>query len=288
MDRTAEASEKPALNWKRANWLCMRDHLATTDWTVMREKSVEEMWAFFRSRISETVMQNVPRRTVRKRARPAWMTQQILAAIRRKRRLWAKAKKGRDVEEYVACEKEVKRMIPNAKRSFEKRLAGENGGDSRPFYSYIKQRTKSKPGIGPLKNEKREVVSEDQGMAELLNKFFGSVFTREDTEHIPTAADMETTRLEEVNITARAVKEKIRNLKTESAAGPDEIGTKLLKELEAEITPPLVEIFKKSSDTGEVPEDWKTANVTPIFKKGSKADPGNYRCVPYLCMLQTV
>jgi hypothetical protein len=105
----------------------MRDHLATTDWTVMREKSVEEMWAFFRSRISETVTQNVPRRTVRKRARPAWMTQQkkILAAIRRKQRLWAKAKKGRDMEEYVACEKEVKRMIRNAKRSFEKRLAGE-------------------------------------------------------------------------------------------------------------------------------------------------------------------
>jgi hypothetical protein len=123
------------------------------------------------------------------------------------------------------------------------------------------------------------VVSGDQGMAELLNKFFGSVFTREDTEHIPTAADMETTRLEEVNITARAVKEKIRNLKTESAAGPDEIGPKFLKELEAEITPPLVDIFKKSFETGEVPEDWKTANVTPIFKKGSKADPGNYRPV---------
>jgi hypothetical protein len=34
----------------------------------------------------------------------------------------------------------------------------------------------------------------------------------------------------------------------------------LLIELEAEITPPLVEIFRKSFETGEVPEDWKAAN----------------------------
>jgi hypothetical protein len=32
-------------------------------------------------------------------------------------------------------------------------------------------------------------------------------------------------------------------------------------------------------DTGGVPEDWKSANVTPIFKKGAKSEPGNYRPV---------
>ena len=30
---------------------------------------------------------------------------------------------------------------------------------------------------------------------------------------------------------------------------------------------------------GEVPEDWRKANVTPLFKKGKKEDPGNYRPV---------
>jgi len=28
---------------------------------------------------------------------------------------------------------------------------------------------------------------------------------------------------------------------------------------------------------GEVPEDWRKANITPIFKKGKKEDPGTYR-----------
>ncbi len=151
--------------------------------------------------------------------------------------------------------KKFKRLIRNAKRNFEKRLAGGNGGNSRPFYAYFKQRRKSKPGIGPLKNDKKEIVSEDIGMAELLNSFFSSVFTREDTEHIPTAPDMETNILEEVSVTEKMVREKIRNLKTDSAAGSDEIGLKLLQELEAVVALPLVDIFRESKKSGEEPED---------------------------------
>jgi hypothetical protein len=82
-----------------------------------------------------------------------------------------------------------------------------------------------------------------------------------------------------VNVTLSKVKKKIRDLKTSSAAGPDGIGPRLLQELENEIAPVLVIIYRQSLEAGEVPEDWRNANVTPIFKKGSKADPGNYRPV---------
>ncbi len=72
------------------------------------------------------------------------------------------------------------------------------------------------------------------------------MFTRENTGHIPTAPEMETSVLEDVIITERKVREKIRKLKTESATGPDEIGPRLLQELETELIQPLVTIFRKS------------------------------------------
>ncbi|KAK4820400.1 LOW QUALITY PROTEIN: hypothetical protein QYF61_025574 [Mycteria americana] len=53
----------------------------------------------------------------------------------------------------------------------------------------------------------------------------------------------------------------------------------VLKELAEVLTKPLFNIYQQSWLTGEVPVDWRLANVTPIYKKGRKEDPGNYRPV---------
>ena len=45
------------------------------------------------------------------------------------------------------------------------------------------------------------------------------------------------------------------------------------------VTKPLPVIFEMSWQSGGVPHDWKKGNITPIFKKGKKDDPGNYQLV---------
>ena len=61
-----------------------------------------------------------------------------------------------------------------------------------------------------------------------------------------------------------------------------------MRELADVIAEPLSIIFERSWRTGEVPEDWRKANVTPIFKKGKKEDPGNYRLLSLTSILGKV
>ena len=61
--------------------------------------------------------------------------------------------------------------------------------------------------------------------------------------------------------------------------GSDGLHPRVLRELAGMIAELLLAIYQHSWLSGEVPEDWRLADVTPIYKKGHKEDPGNYRPV---------
>jgi len=75
------------------------------------------------------------------------------------------------------------------------------------------------------------------------------------------------------------VRDHLSNLEVHKSMGPDGMHPRVLRELADVLAEPLFIIFERSWRTGEVPEDWRIANVTPIFKKGKKEDPGNYKPV---------
>ncbi|CAM5158175.1 unnamed protein product [Eretmochelys imbricata] len=81
------------------------------------------------------------------------------------------------------------------------------------------------------------------------------------------------------SVEIEVVRDYLEKLDVHKSMGPDELHPRVLKELAAVIAEPLAIIFENSWGTGEVPDDWKKANVVPIFKKGQKEDPGNYRPV---------
>ena len=58
------------------------------------------------------------------------------------------------------------------------------------MYSYVKSKQRSKDKIGPLKNDKGEMIMKDEQMCTVLNDYFLSVFTKEDVGNVPIPQQM--------------------------------------------------------------------------------------------------
>ena len=71
----------------------------------------------------------------------------------------------------------------------------------------------------------------------------------------------------------------LKNLDVSKSMGPDDIHPFILKSMADAFVTPITLIFKKSIESGILPSAWKSARITPIFKKGSKTEPCNYRPV---------
>lgn len=271
------------LNWRRANYPKMRQELEGVKWdTELWSRSVEEAWRYLVGEINNSVKRHVPEHKLRNKVQPSWMTTEIMRLIRQKKRRWHVVKlhnTRENMEEYQRVEKAVKTKIRNAKRKIERDLVRNPGKNNNKFTRYIKSKTKSRSAIGPLVDENGRTLVENKEMAEALNRYFKSVFTREDTSDIPVPRREGCESMPETKIEKQEIRKAIKNLRTNAAPGPDGVTPGLMKELGEAMVTPLEIIYNRSLDEGAVPEDWKSANVCPIYKKGAKGAAGNYRPV---------
>ena len=89
-------------------------------------------------------------------------------------------------------------------------------------------------------------------------------------------------------ITEDIVINSIKRLKPNKATGLDKISTRLLKDSVHVIAPTLTSLFNLSRQTGIFPSIWKNARVVPLYKKGDKQDPSNYRPISILPTLSKI
>ncbi|KAF2355543.1 Reverse transcriptase domain [Trinorchestia longiramus] len=130
--------------------------------------------------------------------------------------------------------------------------------------------------IGPLTDSEGSTLTNNKSKDKFLNTYFTSVFTHEDLTEIPQPQALNPQEILLGGVyTVEEGEEPLSILNPCKSTGPDGLGPRILK---AEvISEPLTNVFNRSLETGIVPDDWKLANVTPIFQKGNKQIPNNYR-----------
>ena len=145
-------------------------------------------------------------------------------------------------------------------------------------------------GISSLKQDGK-LITDPIPTANVMNDQFKSVFSNIDkiTEsefesNYKLSIKLNYQTMPDIIVTCEGIAKFLLNLNSNKAAGPDAIKPRVLKELATEIAHILTIIFQTSLESGVVPSDWKTAHVAPVYKKGPKYNPENYRPISLTCI----
>ena len=253
------------------------------DWEKIFEdfpNNPEAQWNIFKEKIKEAENIYVPNRLVNtgqcKRKGPP-LDKKTIQEKRKKHRMWQRYMETKDPTKFKAYRKQsnkVRGITRKVEKTQEAEICRSAKSEPKKFWAYIHKKLKHSPGVADLKlteNGEERLTNTNQEKAEVLGTFFSSVFTQEINDTIPEIKEREYEReLKLPEITNTLVQNKLKILHEDKSPGPDGIHPKVLKELSPVISKPLAEIIKISLKTGILPEEWKTANITALYKKGKK------------------
>ena len=149
------------------------------------------------------------------------------------------------------------------------------------MYAYVNGKSRLKEGLVALRSKSGNVETDPVAIADVLNRHFASVFVEEGASNVigtsPSTLNLLLGPLSTIRIDIERVNDKLANLDRHKAMGADNVSPYVLRECASSLSLPLTMIFRKTFDDGKLPRVWKMANVTPLLKKGSQLEPGNYR-----------
>ena len=254
---------------------------------IKHKYTTNELWENFKSALELEVKKILPVKTIRKKDKLPWVSKKNIKKIKQRNQVFSKMKKSNsteDTDKFHELKSTVQREIrKNYNKYLEDIIDSETDKGNKKLWGMVKRLKQDSSSCSPLKaNDK--LINDTYGKAEALNKQFQSVFNP--TRH-STLSDMgprSFPSMEKFKFTVPGISKLLQDIKIHQAPGPDKIVQRLLHDFARILAEPLVEIFNKSLETSDVPHDWQTANVVPIFKKGELYKTSNYRPVSLTCI----
>ena len=241
--------------------------------------NTDDIWHHFKNSLITAAQQHIPQRTLHRNNKP-WVNHNTVKAIRKKRRLHktymthrTPQNKNKLHQQNKACKQMLNEDYNNHLNSRISSALAQN--NPKPLYKFISDKRNTHNTIKTLDGCDPDPDRPDQ-LAQTFAEAFASVFTPDDSL-LPTTNQTSPTMTDSITFTAPGILTQLLHLDPRKAQGPDKLSPSLLKFLAPHISSSMALIFQHSLDTGEVPTDWRTANVVPIHKKGSRSNPLNYR-----------
>ena len=231
---------------------------------------------------------------IRRKTLP-WITPQIRHKMNVRYKTLLKARQTKKEElwaKYRELRNSVTKEVRLAKTKYYTELF-DKVRDCKSYWKLIKNATNSQkrqPILGIRKFD-GSMETSDQGKADLLNEHFSKIGEKL-ANKFPVSNQGDcfrhitriTPTVMHIALSTDVISRSLKNLKPDKASGPDNVLPKLLKFAGDALIPSLMSLYTISMTSNVVPKTWKSANVTPLFKKEDETDKQNYRPISLLCV----
>ena len=286
--RRKKSAKRCIFNFKKANWDGINSEFSTINWEgLLSDRNIDDAWAVFKTKFSEVSNRHIPKIKISDEFQPPWYDSEVHDLCNRKQwfhKRWKKSRSDLHYAKFSECRKQFKNLV---EKKLEENFEDEENRNhiTKKFWSYVKSKSNSHriPEVVSYDNRLR---SNPKDQCELFNEYFYGQFSAPSTYNIDI--DFNNDGLYEVNFTRDLIRTHLLAINPNKAQGPDLIHGRILKLCANSLDYPLSHLFKLSYETGNIPADWKLANVVPIHKKGSKSEVGNYRPISLTSLVMKI
>ena len=305
--------------YKKANWDQLKESMREFHSVLQSDLAtadIQTLWDEFVTKLQHGIDTYIPIRKARSRDGLPWINQEIRRLMRKRDRhykRWTRSNRPVDHKKFLDYKHLVRRVSETAYEKYIGDILGlqQEADDpdldtptkvnTKKLYSLLKHSRQDNSGITSLKANGQTFTS-DTDKANTLNLQFQSVFSPKSPTSLKAMAQKTLqdlhdlgpnlpfqaspyTKMPDIEISSKGIECLLKKLNPHKASGPDQLKPIVLQTLHKELAPILEIIFQRSLDQGKLPTIWKEANVSPIFKKGDKTDPANYRPISLTCVL---
>jgi hypothetical protein len=230
-----------------------------------------------------------------------WITTGLKLSSKEKNRLYQKYLTTRspdDQKKYELYKKVFEKATKVAEEKYYNAIFDSRCNSSKTIWKEVNKlcsfkKSKSKSNIEKLVINQREILDPQQ-ICDEMNSYFSQV-GESLSKKLPKNGNFKHYLDNSVrdsmflnDITHEEILYEISRLAARKAAGPDNMGSSLIKEFACLFTAPLAHIYNRSLLTGIFPNTLKIAKVIPLFKKGDKHCPTNYRPISLLSIFDKI
>ncbi|XP_065642130.1 uncharacterized protein LOC136073821 [Hydra vulgaris] len=277
--------------YDKGDYNAISEGLKAINWpNLFTNKSADECFELFKNIYISLVEHHIPKYNMSfnfKKRDPKWFNSTIKAATNEKFRLFMKLRcsssKFKDSIRvlYNKQNRLVKKLVADAVLKYESEVISACKSCPKKFYSYINSQKTCKSEIRSLFDHDGVQLVDNMSIANCLNNHFFKAFSLPETHSkapdFPRRTEIVCSPVSSSLFNCCNIEKLLSALDSSKGTGNDGIDPRVLKMCSKEFSVPLSLLFIKSFDSGQVPSGWKLANITPIFKKGQRTDPGNYR-----------